>query len=229
VRVVVVGGAGGIGRAVVERFAGVGFEVHTVGRTAGRVDHVVDVADGDAVAACMMAIGEVDVLVYSAGTGGSMQPFWTTEPSHIDSSVSGNVLGLLHCVRSVLPGMVERGSGHLILIGSVAALYPIPSATYSATKAAGHTLAQSLRVELFGTGVRVTEVSPGRVDTGFVKGGVGPQPRGEDLLQAADVADAVWFAASSRSSVQISHIELTSAMQALGGSRFVIRENEEKQ
>jgi NADP-dependent 3-hydroxy acid dehydrogenase YdfG len=224
-RAVVVGGAGGIGRAVVDRFAGAGWAVETMGRTAGSVKHVVDVADGAAVASCFEAIGDVDVLVYAAGTGGSIEPFWSTAPSHIDSSVGGNVSGLLHCARAVLPGMVSRGTGHLILMGSVAALYPIPSATYSATKAAGHAFAQSLRVELFGTGVRVTEVSPGRVNTGFVRGGTGPQPAPSDLLQADDVAAAVWFAASSSPAVQVSHIELVPAAQALGASRFVIRES----
>jgi NADP-dependent 3-hydroxy acid dehydrogenase YdfG len=148
--------------------------------------------------------------------------------------VATNVTGLLYCVHAALPSMVERGRGHVIVIGSVAALYPIPSASYAATKGAGHSFVQSLRVELQGSGVRVTEVSPGRVNTEFVNRAnpgrplPGPQPDPESLLQAADVADAVLYAATARDGVQVSHIELVSGCQVIGGSRFVTQEEREQ-
>jgi len=243
-RVVVIGASGGIGREIVRRFAETGAEVHAVGRSKPGLDelalstgctpHSVDAADGAAVAALFDGLGPVDVLVYGAGVGGSMAPFHQTEQDHITQSVATNVAGLLYAVHAALPGMVDRGAGHVIVVGSVAGLYPIASATYAATKSAGHAFVQSLRLELHGSGVRVSEVSPGRVNTDFVSRAnpdrplAGPQPDPESLLQAADVADAVLYAATARHGVQVSHIELVPGCQAIGGSRFVTNEEREQ-
>ena len=82
-------------------------------------------------------------------------------------TIDTNVTSAIHMVRTVLPGMIERGKGHIVNMSSVLALYPAPAALYGATKGAIHKLSRDLRQELQGTGVRVTEINPGRVTTEF--------------------------------------------------------------
>lgn len=92
-------------------------------------------------------------------------------PSHeIDEMVRLNVTAALHVVRAVSKGMVERGRGHVVNMGSISGLYAIGVPVFGAMKGAVHLFTQNLRLELRGTGARVTEIHPGRVDTGIFDG-----------------------------------------------------------
>ena len=155
-----------------------GVEVHAAARRIERLEdlaartgcipHQLDVRDREAVA----RIGEtvpVDILVNNAGLGRALGSLWTAPIEDIEMTIDTNVTSAIHMVRSVLPGMIERGKGHIVNMSSVLALYPAPAALYGATKGAMHKLSRDLRQELQGTGVRVTEINPGRVTTGVLQ------------------------------------------------------------
>ncbi|NUR97328.1 MAG: SDR family NAD(P)-dependent oxidoreductase [Kribbellaceae bacterium] len=179
--VLVTGGSAGIGAAVVERLAesGAGVIVHgrDVVRTAAVADRVGgvpvvgdlgDLGAPEAVAADALRVhGQIDVLVANAGVGWS-GPFVRMPVDQLDRLVAVDLLAPLRLVRCLLPAMIERRSGHIALVGSVAGRTAVAGeAVYAATKAALDIFAESLRLELRGSGVTVSLTLPGVVDTGF--------------------------------------------------------------
>jgi 3-hydroxy acid dehydrogenase/malonic semialdehyde reductase len=137
--------------------------------------------------------------------------------------IATNVRGLAHVTRALLPGMVERGRGHVINIGSIAGTYPYPGGNvYGATKAFVHQFSLNLRSDLHGTGVRVTNVEPGMVGgTDFSKVRFdGDQAKADKVyegttpLTADDVAESVYWAASQPKHVNINVIELMPVVQS---------------
>jgi len=129
-------------------------------------------------------------------------------------------------VRAVLPSMIERGRGHIVHLGSVAGLYPIRSALYGASKGATHLFAQTLRMELVGTGVRSTEIAPGRVGTDFFAVAIDDEERLRKvqvditILSADDVASAILWALEAPAHVNVATVEIVPTDQALGGTVF---------
>lgn len=177
----VTGGSAGIGAAVVERLAVVGARLVVHGRdavrsaaVAERVGGVVVLGDlatpgvaANVADAAVAVHGQVDVLVANAGAGWS-GPFVDLGGDELDRLVRLDLLAPLHLVRCLLPAMIERGSGHVALVGSVAGRTGVAGeAVYAATKAALDIFAESLRLELRDTGVSVSLTVPGVVDTGF--------------------------------------------------------------
>lgn len=236
-RCVVLGATGGIGGELTRRLSSVGDVVHAIGRNRTAlaaladlprcVTHAVDLADRPAVGAVLAGIGDVDVLVAAAGAGGVLGRFDRADPAHIDEIMLANVLNTLHVVHGVLPGMIGRASGHVVVIGSTAGLHPVPSPVYAASKAATHHFLTSLSITTAGTGVRLTEVCPGRVATDCVsranpaEAGATAVPDDVDVLQPDDVVDAVLFALDAPSRVSVRLIEIWPSGQALSGPRFV--------
>jgi 3-hydroxy acid dehydrogenase/malonic semialdehyde reductase len=134
----------------------------------------------------------------------------------------------LHATKAVLPGMTERGRGHIVNIGSMAGLYPLSAALYGATKAAIHRLSTNLRLELRGTGVRVTEICPGRVMSEFYDVAIDDPVRRAELLDtgideitADDVAELIRYVVQSPARMNINRIEVQPTEQSYGGSQFV--------
>ena len=245
-RCAVLGATGGIGRQVVVRMARLGYEVHGVARRTepladlatetGCVTHQVDLLDRDRWESVLETIGDIDVLVFAAGVGGVLTSFAAADRSHIDHIIGSNVIGLLNCVHAALPAMLDRGLGNIVIVGSIAGLYPTPSPAYAASKGATHSFAQALASSLGASGVRVTEISPGRVNTDCVPlanlsldvRALEPDPG--TLLQPEDVADAVVWAISMPPRVHIGLIEMMPSNQVIAGSRFVeSRQNVTKQ
>ncbi len=220
--VVVTGGATGIGQATVQRFAAAGERVVALGRDRRALDalsgaaetHTCDVTDEAAVAAVFAEIGDVDVLVNNAGMGESASLKATTLESwrrHMDVNATGPFL----CMRAVIPGMRERGTGAVVTVASTAGRAGVPyTAAYSASKHAVIGLTRAVASEVAGTGVRVNAVCPTFVRTDMTERSIanivertGRTPERAEaalaaaaplgrLLEPGEVADAIVFLAS---------------------------------
>jgi NAD(P)-dependent dehydrogenase (short-subunit alcohol dehydrogenase family) len=222
--VVVTGGAKGIGLAVVRRFVTLGDRVVALGRDRGALERleasdgiataVCDVTDEAAVEKTFEAVGTVDVLVNNAGIAESAPLAKTTLASwleHFDVNVTGPFL----CMRAVVPGMRERGSGAIVTIASTAGRIGIPyTSAYTASKHAAVGLTRAVASELAGSGVRVNAVCPTFVRTEMTQRTIArivertgrsteesedalarQSPLGR-LLEPEEVAEAVTFLAS---------------------------------
>lgn len=233
----VTGASGGMGRAIAERLAAAGLTVHAFARSAEKladlaaaqpnvVAHAVDVTDLAAVTAEIKDL-EIDVLVNCAGVsrpGSILQ----SEAFDIDEQIDVNLRACLHLARLTLPGMMARDTGHIINITSMAGHYEFGGhIAYHATKAAMHTVSRQLRVDAFGRRVRVTEISPGRVETDIFAHveKISPEEakakyfEGFEMPQVSDIADAVEYAVGTPQYVNIGLIELLPTLQVPGGLR----------
>ncbi len=164
----------------------------------------------------------IDVLVNNAGLSRGLDKLYAGHTEDWDEMIDTNVKGLLYVTRAVVPGMEERGSGHVINMGSTAGEMTYPSgAVYCATKAAERAINDGLRQDLLGTPVRVTSIDPGMVETDFSL----VRFRGDDEraakvyqnitpLSPADVADAIVWTATRPSHVNIARVSMTSIDQA---------------
>ena len=206
----VTGASRGIGAAVVTALAarGLAIAITAAARREARLDAlaaetgcsplVVDLRDTEALYDALGGL-EVDILVNIAGLGRGFDALFEARPEDIDTTLGTNVVAAAHVVRAVAAGMVARKRGHIVNIGSIAGLYPIKSSIYGASKGAIHLLSQNLRVELQGSGVRVTEICPGRVETEFFQIAAGEEAAkqayaGFEILVPQDVADAILYA-----------------------------------
>lgn len=227
----VTGASSGFGAAISKRFAAEGWTVIGAARRADRLAAlpvtplVLDVRDSDAVTAALRDVGPIDVLVNNAGLAAGLEPAHRASLDHWERMVDTNVKGMMYVTRAVLPGMVERKSGHIITMGSVAGTYPYPGGNvYGGTKAFVRQFALNLRADLHGTGVRVTDIAPGLVGgTEFSNVRFdGDDARaakvyeGADALTPEDVADTVWWVTSRPARVNINVVELMPVTQSFG-------------
>ena len=228
----VTGASSGIGAATAKALAGRGLTVHVVarrkdrleklGEESGCIPHVLDICNTDAIYD-EFGDAEIDIVVNNAGVGRGFEELYKVDRKDIDITAATNVNAVIHVLRAVVPGMVTRRRGHIVNLGSIGGLYPVHSSLYGATKGAVHLLSQNLRMELAGSGVRLTEICPGRVETEFFDVAV-PDPEerksfttGIKSLQPQDVADAIVYALGTPLHVNVSLIELTPTEQAPGG------------
>jgi NAD(P)-dependent dehydrogenase (short-subunit alcohol dehydrogenase family) len=203
-RVVVTGGAKGIGRAIGEAFRALGDEVEALGRSE------CDVTDEESVTRAFDALGAVDVLVNNAGIAES-EPLHRTTLEDWRRHMDVNATGAFLCARAVLPGMRERGHGVIVNIASTAGLTGTPyTAAYTASKHALIGLTRAAAAELAGTGIRINAVCPSFVRTDLVARSVqrivqrtGRSPEealqaltGGALIEPEEVAGAVVYLAS---------------------------------
>jgi 3-hydroxy acid dehydrogenase/malonic semialdehyde reductase len=235
----VTGATSGFGRAVAERFIREGARVVVAGRRAERLadlaralgdralPFVLDVRDRRAVESAVSALpagfAEIDVLVNNAGLALGLEPAFRASLDEWETMIDTNCRGLVTCTRAVLPGMVERGRGHVVNIGSVAATYPYPGGNvYGATKAFVHQFSLNLKADLLGTPVRVTVIEPGMAETEFslvrLKDADKAQSvyRGMQPLTAEDITDAVVWCVTRPPHVNVNVVELMPVQQAFG-------------
>jgi 3-hydroxy acid dehydrogenase/malonic semialdehyde reductase len=185
-----------------------------------------DVRDRAAVAAVYDALPQswkaVDVLVNNAGLSRGLVKMYMDDIDNWDEMIDTNVKGLLYVTRAVVPGMVERGHGHVVNLGSIAGQVAYPNGgVYCATKAAERFITDGLRIDLNGTPVRVTTIDPGMVETEFSevrfrgdKERAAKTYQNIDPLTAADIADAIVYALTRPSHVTIQSILLCPTAQA---------------
>jgi 3-hydroxy acid dehydrogenase/malonic semialdehyde reductase len=233
--VLVTGASSGLGAAIARRFAAAGARVVACARRADRlaalgpdvVPLVLDVRDRAAVAAAIDALpashADIDVLVNNAGLARGLEPAHQADLDDWEQMLDTNCRGLVYCTHAVLPGMVARGRGHVVNIGSTAATYPYPGGNvYGATKAFVRQFSLNLRSDLHGTGVRVTCVEPGMVGgTEFsVVRFDGDAERAARVyagmvpLTADDVAEAVYWCATQPPHVNVNTVELMPVAQS---------------
>jgi NADP-dependent 3-hydroxy acid dehydrogenase YdfG len=191
--------------------------VHTIG---------LDVRDRQAVEQAISALpaewAPIDILVNNAGLSRGLDKLYQGKIEDWEEMLDTNVKGLLYVTRAVVPGMVERGCGHVINLGSTAGEMTYPGgAVYCASKAAERAINDGLRQDLLGTPIRVTTVDPGMVTTEFsIVRFHGDTERADNFykgirtLDAEDVADAIVWAASRPAHVNIARVLLTPVQQA---------------
>ena len=231
----VTGAASGIGLAIVKRLCATGIRVFAADRDElalkavadefGAEPIVVDLTDQEKLYKEFTDL-QVDILVNNAGIGRGVGGLLTADPEDIEISSRLNVESHLHVLRSIVPGMAERRKGHVIMMGSMAGLYPIPSSIYGSHKGATHMMSQDLRHELVGTRVRVTELCPGRTRTQFAKAAFDDHKDAEGfmsgftLLEADDIADAAMYALDAPWRVNVGLIEISPTEQIFGGVKI---------
>ncbi len=214
----VTGASRGIGRAIALRLAS-SHRVLAVARDRERLDELVatiahaggeaeaivmDLTDSDGIARAL-AGREVDVAVNNAGVG-VLKPLLELSAAEWQRMMDVNVSALFHVTRALLPGMVARGRGHVVIIGSIAGRSAfVGGAGYATTKHAVMGFAENLMLEVRDDGVKVSVVSPGSVDTEFSGRG---EPKSGGRLLADDVAAAVMSVVDTPPEVLLHRVEV---------------------
>ena len=248
----ITGASSGIGEACAHVFAAAGDRLVLLARREDRLEGLarvlsethgtqalclaLDVRDRPAVESALASLTEgwddVDVLINSAGLAAGTGTLQDADPDDWDRMLETNVRGVLTVTRALLPGMLARGSGHVVNIGSIAGRGAYPGgAVYSATKAALDRITAGLRMDVLGSGVRVSSVDPGMVETEFsLVRYAGDQQLADDVyagltpLTAADVADAVRWVTDRPPHVVVADMMLLPVAQAGVGAHLVHRQ-----
>jgi NADP-dependent 3-hydroxy acid dehydrogenase YdfG len=250
--VLITGASSGIGRACAQSFAEAGDRLILVARRADRLAGLaeelaaahgtetltvaLDVREREAVSAAFApeALGAewaaIDVLINGAGLAAGQEPLPGGDPQDWDRMLDTNVKGTLSVIRAVVPGMVARRHGHVVNLGSIAGRETYPAgAVYCASKAALDSITKGLRMDVIGSGVRVSTVDPGLVETEFsLVRFDGDQARAADVyagmtpLTPVDVAESIRWVVDRPTHVVVADMVLFPVAQA--AARRVHRE-----
>jgi NADP-dependent 3-hydroxy acid dehydrogenase YdfG len=240
--VFITGASSGIGAATALAFAAEGARLLLAARRAGRLAEVasqakergapsvhsidLDVRDHRAVQNAIDNLppewSEIDILVNNAGLSRGLDKVYMGKIEDWDEMIDTNVKGLLYVTRCVVPGMVVRGRGHVISLGSTAGELAYPNgAVYCGTKAAERLINDGLRQDVLGTPIRVTSVDPGMVETDFslvrFRGDTERAAKvykGVKPLTPEDIAEVIVWAAGRPAHVNIARVLLTPVQQA---------------
>ena len=235
-KAVITGATSGIGFELAKALTHSGREVLALGRNTEQLKKLasefgchtlcVDIRDDKAVIPEMLSF-KPDILINNAGIGHGIDGLDGLDVSLIQEAIDINVSSPIKLTAALLESMKEQARGHIVNIGSVAGLHTLYSSLYGATKSAIHLFSQNLRAELHGTPIRVTEICPGRVSTGFFQAAIGNKERlkvlghsGIKELTPTDIADAVLYALSAPAHVNITTIEIMPVDQAVGGMKL---------
>ncbi|MEO6922220.1 MAG: SDR family NAD(P)-dependent oxidoreductase [Bryocella sp.] len=249
--VLITGASAGIGAATAVEFARQGARILMAARRLERLkasekallaagaaevfSFQLDVSSRDGVAKAFQALPaawrDIDILVSNAGLSRGLQKLYEDDIDDWEEMIDTNIKGLLYVTRAVVPRMVERNTGHVIQLGSIAGHMVYPrGAVYCATKAAVNFIGDGLRIDLNGTDVRVTSIDPGMVETDFslvrFRGNRERAAKSyENItpLSSEDLADAIVWAATRPAHVQIQTMILTCVAQT---NSYVITKKE---
>lgn len=239
--VLVTGATAGFGAEMTRKFVKNGHKVIAAGRRQERLEAlakelgdnvlpvVLDVTDKASIQSALSSLpqawSEIDVLINNAGLALGLEPAHKASLEDWETMIQTNCMGLVTITHAILPGMVERGRGTVINLGSIAGTYPYPGGNvYGATKAFVDQFTLNLRADIVGTGVRATNIAPGLCggtefsnvrfkgdDTAAAKVYEGTQP-----LTAEDIAESAYWIATLPAHVNINYIELMPTCQAFG-------------
>jgi NADP-dependent 3-hydroxy acid dehydrogenase YdfG len=240
--ILITGASSGIGEATAHAFAAEGARLLLAARRVDRLQQAeaklreggaadvhalkLDVASNEHVTKTIGDLPEawrtIDILVNNAGLSRGLDKVQEGNPEDWDEMIDTNVKGLLYVTRAVVPGMIERGRGHVINLGSTAGEVTYPGgAVYCASKAAERAINDGLRQDLLGTPIRVTTVDPGAVETDFSRVRFrGDEARAAKVYQGitpltpADVAETIVWTAGRPAHVNIARVLMTSIDQA---------------
>ena len=228
----VTGASSGIGEATVRALAGCGFDVVAAARRLERCEEVaeevggrairLDVADPESVAELAAALPEISVLVNNAGGALGLEPIAEADEENWRQMYETNVMGVMRVTKALLPALEHAGDGHIVVIGSVAGVEVYPGgAGYTAAKHAANAVTRTLRLELLGKPIRVSEVAPGMVETEFslvrFDGDRAKADRvyaGTTPLSAEDVADAIAYVVTRPAHVDVDYLSIKPTSQA---------------
>ncbi|AWT51980.1 short-chain dehydrogenase [Mycolicibacterium smegmatis] len=231
----VTGASAGIGAATAKTLASLGFHVICAARRADRIDAlakeidgtavVADVTDDESVNALAAQLDRVDVLVNNAGGAKGLAPVSDADLDHWRWMWETNVLGTLRVTRALLPKLIDSGDGLIVTVTSIAAFETYDGgAGYTSAKHAQGALHRTLRGELLGKPVRLTEIAPGAVETEFsLVRFDGDRERADNVykgitpLVAEDIAEVIGFVASRPSHVNLDQIVIRPRDQAPNG------------
>jgi NADP-dependent 3-hydroxy acid dehydrogenase YdfG len=212
----ITGASTGIGAATARQAAQAGFRVVLAARSKDKLDALAQDLGGDGralavacdvteweqqealVRAALDAFGRIDVVFANAGFGGQ-RGFLKDSPQHWRDMVLTNVLGVAYTIRATVPELRER-AGHMVITSSVAGRRPLRGSLYSASKHAVTAIGEALRQDVNGTGMRVTLIEPGMVDTPFFDNPV------TNALEPEDIARAVMFAVGQPPHVDVNEM-----------------------
>ncbi|MDX1572811.1 MAG: SDR family oxidoreductase [Methylophaga sp.] len=240
--IMITGATAGFGEATARLFANAGWRLILTGRRRERLEKLqaelggseqtyitdFDISDRKATEAAIKAIPEafceIDVLVNNAGLALGMEPAYETQLDDWERMVDTNIKGLIRCTHLLLPKMVKRGEGYIINIGSVAGNWPYPGGNvYGASKAFVRQFSLTLRADLLGTGVRVSNIEPGNAETEFsIVRFKENRERADKLyantqaLTAEDIADTIFWLVNTPKHVNVTTLEIMPTQQANG-------------
>ena len=228
----VTGASSGIGEATVRSLAAAGFEVIAAARRLERCEKVaaevggralrLDVADPDSVAELAENLTEVSVVVNNAGGALGLEAVGDADEEHWRQMYETNVLGVMRVTKALLPALERSGEGHIVVVGSVAGVEVYPGgAGYTAAKHAANAVTRTLRLELLGKQIRVSDVAPGMVETEFslvrFEGDEEKAARvyeGTNPLTGEDVADAIAYVVTRPPHVDVDYLSIKPTDQA---------------
>lgn len=237
----VTGATSGIGEAAVRRFTAGGWQVLGTGRRQDRLEALgrdlpagsfhglaLDMRDTEAVRQAVAALPaqftDIDLLINNAGLALGTVPAQTADLADWDTMIATNVTALVGITHQLLPKLIAR-KGAIINLSSVAATYPYTGGNvYGATKAFVRQFSLGLRCDLHGTGVRVTSIEPGMVETEFTLVRTGGDAKASDTLYAGsnpmtgeDIADVLFWTASQPPHLNVNVLELMPVSQSFAG------------
>jgi serine 3-dehydrogenase (NADP+) len=237
----ITGATAGIGAATARRFAREGWRIVATGRRRDRLDALVDelgrenvhplafdMTDGAAIEAAVDSLPEpfraIDVLLNNAGLALGTAPAQEARLADWRRMIDTNVTGLVTITHKLLPGLIER-KGAILNLSSIAATYPYRGGNvYGGTKAFVRQFSLHLRSDLHGTGVRVTSIEPGMVETEFTLIRTGGDRaasdalyRGSNPMTGEDIAETLWWIATLPPHLNINALELMPVSQSFAG------------
>lgn len=236
----ITGSTSGIGKATARLFAKQGVRIILCGRRQERLDQLAtelqkytevyilnfDVRNKiqvfESIGNLSEVFSEIDILINNAGNAHGLDPIQEGSIDDWDAMIDINVKGLLYVTKAILPGMIKRGSGHIINIGSTAGKEVYPNGNvYCASKHAVDALNHGMRIDLNGKGIKVAAINPGMVETEFsevrFKGDTKRASKvyqGFTPLQPEDIAEIIWFTVTRPPHVNIADLTVMCLDQA---------------